>query len=713
MKKAGLIIALVLTLVRGYADEGMWLPMLLGQQVYDNMVKKGLKLTKDQLYSLNKPSIKDAVVIFGNGCTGEIVSNLGLIFTNHHCGYDAVASLSTVEHNYLHDGFYAPGIHEELPAEGLSVRFLDSVVDVTHEVDSLLQGYTVMERARRQQPTLDAIAARFSNPSAHIEAVVSPLFKGNQFLVFIYTRYTDIRLVGVPPESVGKFGGETDNWEWPRHNCDFSVWRVYATHDGKARDYDPTNIPLKPRYVLPISVKGVKDGDYAMLFGYPGSTNRYETSYGVKLKTDIEDPSIVALRDIRLGFMMERMKTDPAIRLKLASNYAAIANYWKFYDGERKQLLKYDIAGKKAAEESQYASWASGILADFAKTYAAWTPYTRGRIYLLEGILGSPLMQFCDSLVRVDNDLSTAGKEADAKVAIAAADRLRTAFLKGEDMPSDMKILAAMVQKFYKDIPRDQQPVGFYDGIKNQFGDLGTPATYQTYAASVFSNSFVFNDAKWKAFLANPDPNVLQGDPAYAAASAFVRSYTIRYEPSFTQFQAGVDDLRRRYLEGILKQNNGKPMYPDATFTMRLTYGNVKSYSPRDGIHYDYACTMTGVLEKYVPGDYEFDLPPKLVSLAKAKDFGIYKDPVKNDLVVTFITTDDITGGNSGSPVLNDKGELIGLAFDNNYEALSHKIAYDPQYNRSICVDIRYVLWCIDKLGGASNIIAELNLKKT
>jgi hypothetical protein len=454
-----------------------------------------------------------------------------------------------------------------------------------------------------------------------------------------------------------------------------------------------------------------------MIFGYPGGTNRYETSLGVKYETDIFDPTIVALRDVRLRLMMDRMKTDPAVRLKLAASYASIANYWKFFDGERKQLLKYDVYGQKKAAEDQFNAWAAAkpayasIFKDYTRVYAAWTPYAKGRVYLTEGVLGSPLMAFCSSLLQVENAMVTPGKEAVAKKALAAADKARTDFLKDEDMPSDMKILAAVLQMFYTDIPKDQQPIGFFEGLK-QYGDLKTASTYQTYVSSVFSNTFIFNDAKWKAFMANPDATILQGDPAYAASSAFVRNYTQKYAPLYSQFNAGMNDLGRLYLKGIMEQNPGKPMYPDATFTMRVTYGNVKSYSPRDAVHYDYACTMKGVLEKYVPGDYEFDLPPKLVDLARAHDFGPYKDAVKNDLVVTFITTDDITGGNSGSPVLNAQGELIGLAFDGNYEALSHKIAFDPVYNRTICVDIRYVLWCIDKLGGAQNIISELNIKK-
>jgi hypothetical protein len=334
----------VVLVFRAAADEGMWLPLLLGQQVYNDMVKKGLKLTKDQLYSINKASIKDAIVIFGNGCTGEIVSNEGLVFTNHHCGYNQIAAASTVEHNYLKDGFYARNRGEEIPSQGLSVRFLLRIDDVTKEVMDSLKNLTGQERAAAQSRVLAAINARMSDASKNVETLVSSLFKGNQFLAFVYQRYSDVRLVAAPPESVGKFGGDTDNWEWPRHTGDFSVFRVYGNKNQPSA-FNKDNTPLKPKYFLPISIKGVKEGDFAMIYGYPGSTNRYETAMGVKLATDINNPTLVKLRDMRLKYMFEEMKKDPAIKLQLAGDYASIANYWKFYKGESEQLLKYDVYG--------------------------------------------------------------------------------------------------------------------------------------------------------------------------------------------------------------------------------------------------------------------------------------------------------------------------------------------------------------------------------
>ena len=719
MKKYAVTVVLILCIVfKSMADEGMWLPLLLGQQVYNDMVKRGCKLTKEQLYSINKASIKDAVILFGTGCTGEIVSNEGLIFTNHHCGYDAVASASSVEHNYLRDGFYAKSKQEEIPS-AITVQFLLKIEDVTKEVDSLLGNLTVLERAQKQSEVIAGINKRYSDPAQSMEARVSPLFKSNQFLVFVYQRYSDVRLVGVPAESIGKFGGDTDNWEWPRHTGDFSIFRVYMSKDGKPSAYAADNIPLKPKYSLPVSIKGYKDGDYAMIYGYPGSTNRYETSYGIKQKTDIDNPSLVELRDMRLKYMLAEMKKDPAIKLQLAGSYASIANYWKFYDGESKQLLKYDVYGQKKAAEAAFQQWANGkppfqdLLSSWEKAYAAWRPYSKQRTYINEGILGSPLLAYASTLQQVEIALvKQGGTPADTRKAIESADKARTAFLKAENKASDQNIVAAVLLKFYTDIDKNQHPISFYESIKGSFGDLRDESTYRKYAADVFRNTMIFNDAKWQAFLANPDATVLQADPAFSTASSFIKNWQGKFLQQFQVFTITNNELGRLYLKGIMQMDTikAKKMYPDATLTMRVSFGNIKGYSPGDGARYDYVTTMKGAVQKYKPGDYEFDLPANLIEKANTKDYGQYLDKAKNDLVVCFITTNDITGGNSGSPVLDAYGNLIGLAFDGNYEALSHKIAFDKDLNRTICVDVRYVLWCIDKLGGASNIIKELKL---
>jgi hypothetical protein len=720
MKKILFSFLLSLSLfIKASADEGMWLPMLLGQQVYNDMVKKGLKLTKEQLYSVNNASLKDAIVIFGGGCTGEMVSNRGLLFTNHHCGYNVIANASTVEKNYLRDGFYAKNTGEELPGGNLSVQFLIRITDVTKEVIDSLKGLSGADRASRQAAVMASINRRLSDTANFIETRVSPLFKGNQYIAFVYQRYNDVRLVGTPPESVGKFGGDTDNWEWPRHTGDFAIFRVYASKDGKPARYSAENVPMKPKWHLPVSLKGVKEGDFTMIWGYPGGTNRYESSYGVQLSTDINNPTLVKLRDVRLKYMMEEMKNDPAVKLQLASDYAGIANYWKFFDGETRQLKQYDIYGQKKKQEEAFVKWAStrpeykDIFRDVEEAYNAWRPYALHRVYLNEGIMGSPLLSFAGSLQQVENVMARPGAaSADIRRAAESANNARQNFLKSYNKNSDLNIIGAVLQMYYNEVPKEQHPQGLFTAIRNEYGALDKASTFQKYAEAIHTNTILLDDAKWNAFVRNPDVTVLQQDLAYNLSNTILRNYQGKYLPLFQQFTNRNNDWGRLYLKGVQEMNPGKVMYPDATFTMRVSYGKVAPYKPRDAVRYDYVTTSKGMLEKYVPGDYEFDLPARAVELVRARDFGPYKDARTNDLVIGFITSNDITGGNSGSPVINGNGELIGLAFDGNYEALSHKMAFDKDLNRTICVDIRYVLWAVDKLGGAKHLVDELTIRK-
>ena len=700
------------------ADEGMWLPMLLGQQVYNDMVKRGLKLTKEQLYSVNKASIKDAIVIFGGGCTGEIVSSQGLIFTNHHCGYGAIAGASSVQNNYLRDGFYAFNKDQEIKSN-LTVQFLESIVDVSAQVDAALKGLNYEDRQKKMSEVYKGITDKVKDENKAVAGKIYPMFKGNQHIMYVYKTYKDIRLVGAPPESVGKFGGDTDNWEWPRHTGDFSVFRVYADKDNEPAEYSKDNKPFAPKYFLPVSLKGVDNGSYAMIYGYPGGTNRYETSYGIELKNEVDNPALVALRDMRLKAMYAQMVKDPAVKLKLANSYAGIANYWKFFDGETKQLKKYKVYEQKQDYEKNFDKWASAkpayssILKDYEANYKTWTPYAKMRKYLTEGILGSPLASFAIQLTRLNSALVTPGTSAaDQQKMREQLDKQRASFLESEDQASDEIIMAKAAQMFYNDVDKSQHPIGFYEGMKAKYGSLKEDDTYKKWARDVFANTMILNDAKWTSFMDNPEALVLQEDPAYAYGAGFYNSYNTKYSAIYRHFTDKNDELDQLYMKGIMESNpeKAKMMYPDANFSMRVSYGNVKNYEPRDAVKYDYITTSAGLLQKYIPGDYEYDLPVKQVELLKKKDFGQYIDKKENDLVIGFITTNDITGGNSGSPVIDGNGNLIGLAFDGNYEALSHKIAFDKDLNRTICVDVRYVLWCIDKLGGAKNIIDELKL---
>ncbi len=718
MKKLLVSFAFVLTIFRSYADEGMWLPLLLGEQVYKDMLKRGLKLKPEQLYSINKASIKDAIVIFGGGCTGEIVSDQGLLFTNHHCGYGAIAAASTVEANYLRDGFWASDKSKEIASKNLSVSFLNRIEDVTAKVMDALGNTAGAERNQKLQTFTAELVKATTGGDEFKSAVVASMFKGNQYFLYVYDIFKDVRLVGTPPESIGKFGGDTDNWEWPRHTGDFSVFRVYMSKDGKPANYSADNVPYKPKHFLPVSIKGFKDGDYSMIFGYPGSTNRYETSFGVKLSTDINNPTLVKLRDMRLKYMFEEMKKSEATKLQLASEYASIANYWKFYDGETKQLLKFDTYGEKQKAEAAFISWAKGkpeyenIFADYEKNYNEWRPYAAHRQYMVEGITGCRLIGAAAAWQNIEALLKRKDyKPEEIERALRAADAGRKNYLANYNLKADQNILASAVMMFYSDIDKNQHPDGFYDGLFKQYNSIEA-SPYKAFAADVFSNSMMTDNNKWAAFMAKPNLDALMNDPAYKVVSAFIKNFNNKYAAKFAAFTAKNNDLGRLYMKGIMEMNpeKVKMMYPDANFTMRVSYGNIKSYQPRDAVKYDFVCTMNGVMAKYKPGDYEFDLPAKFVDLWKNKDYGQYADPVYKDVVVSFITTNDITGGNSGSPVIDANGNLLGLAFDGNYEALSHKLAFDKDLNRTICVDVRYVLWCIEKLGGAKHIVDELKL---
>lgn len=700
------------------ADEGMWLVHLIGDKVYADMVKRGVKLSKEQLYSINASSVKDAIVLFGGGCTAEIVSKEGLLFTNHHCGYDAIAAASSVSHNYLRDGFWSKSKQEEISCPNLSVQFLVKIEDVTDKVNEALKGIDPKEVAAKLPAMLAQMSAKASEGTGY-EVRISTFFKGNQFLQFTYQRYKDVRLVGTPPESIGKFGGDTDNWEWPRHTGDFSIFRVYMAKDGKPAEYSSENVPYKPKWSLPVSIKGIKDGDYSMIYGYPGSTNRYETSYGVKLKVDIDNPSIVNLRDARLKCMLAEMIKDPAVKIQIGSSYAGIANYWKFFDGEAKQLVKLNVAAQKEKEEAAFEAWAKGkneynnLFADIKSSYDKWRPYAKHKVYISEGIMGSPLMAFAASLKQLEIALSATQNKTEAVAAAVAQVRAAHAkFMKGENAASDKNILAIVLKMFYQDIDASQRPQEFYNNLQSTYGALDNQDTYNKYASYVFDNTMLLSVAKWESFLAKPELDVLLKDPAYKTAITFGDNYNNNYSKHFADFVASNYVYNNLYLKGVLEMNKTKPMYPDANQTMRISYGNVKSYVPRDGVKYSHVCTLNGIKEKYKPGDYEFDAPAKLMELIDKKDYGQYIDKDVNDIVVGFITNNDITGGNSGSPVLNAKGELIGLAFDGNYEALGHKIALDKDLTRTICLDVRYMLFVVEKLGGATNIINELNLVK-
>ncbi|TAE41449.1 MAG: S46 family peptidase [Runella slithyformis] len=696
-------------------DEGMWLPILIGKN-QAQMKKQGYKLTAKDIYDINKASLKDAIVMLGDGfCTGEIVSNKGLLFTNHHCGYDAITTLSTPQDNILDNGFWAKTNAEERPVKDFSVDILVRMEDVTNKILPELKGLDEKARAAK----VNSLGNEFSKKAIDgttYNASVREFAKGNVYYLFVFETFTDIRLVGTPPQSIGKFGGDTDNWEWPRHTGDFSVFRIYVNKENKPADYAKDNVPYTPKKFLPVSLKGVKAGDFAMVFGFPGRTNRYETSMGVKLAIEKVNPAIINSRDIRLKAWKEEMDKDVATKLALSSEYASIANYWKYFIGQTQQMQRLKVYDQKLALEAQFKDFAKGkpeyegIFDEWQKAYTAYEPYAAHQSYLSQGIFGANVVQMALGAGALEPMLSDTAKNKNA-IAQMRNGFLKNAdeFYKGFNLPSDQKIVAQTLLLFYNNVPKDQHPPVVAEILK-EFS-AGTPEeSFKKFAQEMYFTSHFASKANLVKFLNNPTADGLTNDLAYRYFNGFRKNYVSKFSKFAADFQSADKRLARAYIKGLGEMNPDLVKYPDANSTLRVSYGNVQTYAPRDAVHYDHQTTMKGLAEKYKPGDSEFDLPKNFFDLYNAKDFGQYADK-DGQVPVAFITNNDITGGNSGSPVLNAKGELIGLAFDGNWEAMSGDIVFDKTYKRCINVDIRYVLWCIEKLGG-SDLVKELQIVK-
>lgn len=717
MKKFLLSLFAVALMLPARADEGMWIPMLIGKN-YDEMQRLGLKLSKDDLYSINHASLKDAIVQFAGGCTAEVISDNGLLLTNHHCGYDAIAGLSTVEKNYLDNGFWAHNMSEELPAPGVTVIFLQKMEDVTDEVMKAVGNAKGEEYNKKFAEISKKIEDRETGKDKYTVASVKEYFNGNQILLLVYKRYVDIRLVGNPPKSLGKFGGDTDNWMWPRHTCDFSMFRIYAGKDNMPAPYAATNVPYKPKKFLPVSIKGEQEGDYAMIYGYPGRTNRYEVSYGVDLSIRDINPSIVSIRDLRLSIMRKHMAEDKTIYLKLTSLYARIANYWKYFIGQTEQLKRLNVVEKKKKQEDKFTQWASennydaGLMDRYEKIYAEYTPYAKHAIYYSECFRSSAVARLGSSLEPLRKWLEKKDNNQDSlKKYITALKAGRRAIMKEFDYGTEKDMMAQMTKMYYNEVPKPQLPDIYTKVIFRKFGKYNSDKTYEDYTAYVFNNTFVIDSVKFNAFCDAPSVEKIDKDAAAEYALSYVDNFNKNYLPKVEAFSNQKKELSKEYVKGLMEMKKNKLFYPDANSTMRITYGKVLSYDPQDAVHYNYFTTLDGLMAKYKPGSDEFDVPQQLIDLYKKKDYGRYADE-DGTLHTCFITNNDITGGNSGSPVINANGELIGAAFDGNWEAMSGDIAFDKKYKRTIVCDVRYILFLIDKMGHAKNLIKEMDIRE-
>lgn len=696
------------------ADEGMWLPLLLKKLNEADMQKKGLKLTADDIYSINNSSLKDAIVHFGGFCTGEMISADGLILTNHHCGFDAIQSNSTVEKDYITNGFWAMNRDQELPNPGLFVRFLISIEDVTEKVLAELPK-DVAESAR--QAELQKIFAKLSKEAkgdSHYEVNVQSFFNGNEFYMFKYERFNDVRLVGAPPNSIGAYGGDTDNWMWPRHTGDFSLFRVYCGKDGKPADYSKDNVPYKPRHFLPVSMKGLEQNDFTMTFGYPGRTDRYLSSYGVNQAVNITSPAIVKIRTKKLDILKEDMDADPKVRIQYASKYAQTSNYWKYFIGQTKGLKRMRVSEQKVRGEKEFHSWVNAdagrkakygeVIEGLRNSFANLDKYALLRTYLNEAITRGPEILVHayshQSLMKVLENKES--KPEDIKKAAEGLRENAAGFYKEFNAPTDQKLVAALMEMYYNDVPKDQHAPVFAEVQSKYKGD------FSKYAADMFKTSVFADEAKYKSFLDKPSAKNLKKDMAYHAITSILDHYNATYRPEVTKISTELAKHNRLFVAGLREMQPDKKFAPDANSTMRLSYGTVRDYKPSDAVHYKHFTTTDGILEKMDNSNKEFIVDPKLEQLIRNKDFGPYgKDGVLN---VCFISDNDITGGNSGSPVINGNGELVGVAFDGNWEAMSGDIAYDPDYKRTISVDIRYVLFVIDKFAGAGHLLKEMKI---
>ncbi len=707
-----LFVALFSISFLGKADEGMYLPFQLKKNKKD-MKAAGLELSTKEIYNPKKPSVKDAIVSLGGFCTGEIISSKGLMLTNHHCGYDAIRENATPENDILTDGFWAKNYGEEKPIPGLSVSIVVRIDDVSKSVNKILNDdMTPSQRAQAIKDISAELSAAAVN-GTHYEAEVKPFYSGSEFYLFVYEVFKDVRLVGAPPSAIGKYGGNTDNWMWERHTGDFSMFRIYAGANNEPAEFAMDNKPYAPKHHLPISLDGVEEDDFAMVMGFPGSTDRFLTSYGIELATEKDQPSRVKVRGEKLRIMKEDMDASDAVRLQYASSYAQVSNYWKYFIGQTEQLKKNKVLDRKKGIEKAFTDWVNAkskrqqkygnVLKDIEDAYSELDKINAIQVYFYEAIYSVALNQFMISHIRLYNMLKVSNNDMEQVKDVVDGLKAKTdEFYESVNMDTELKLISSTIDMYMNAVPSSQR-------------NTEVNVIYNTYEKSIASlveeikGGFFADKNSYEEFLKNPTYEALENNDLFVICNGLMNDYLDYVNgPVASDAKAKLSKANRLFISALRDMDPKKKYYPDANFSLRLSYGNVLPYTSNQGKSYKYYTTLKGLMAKEDPNNEDFIVPAQLKSLYEKKDYGKYaKD---GELWVNFITNNDITGGNSGSPVMNSKGELIGCAFDGNWEAMSGDISFEKDFQRTICVDIRYILFVIDKYAGASHIIDELTI---
>ncbi len=714
MKKVLLVLIIgMFSFLNLKAEEGMWIPSLLERLNEGEMINMGMRITAKDIYDINNASLKDAIVSIG-GCTAEIISDQGLLITNHHCGYRRIQAHSTIEHDYLTDGFWAMDKSEELPNEGMIARLLIRIDEVT---DQVLQGVDKSmneeDRAAKIKENIKSITDKAKEDSGY-DASIRAFYYGNQYFMFLTETYKDVRLVGAPPSNIGKFGGDTDNWMWPRHTGDFSIFRIYADKDNKPADYSEDNVPYKPKYHIPVSLKGAEEGDFTFVFGYPGRTENYIPSFGVDLTTNVINPVIIDLRTERLNIFSKYVVNDRKVRIQYAAKTAGVANAWKKYIGANKGIKRMNAIENKQAFENKFTQWANSsaslkseygsLISDFKEVYTKITPYKKADIYIREAGNGVELIKFAGGFKR----LLELENEAKFNEQLSGKQRDVESFFKDYYQPIDREVFVKLLTMYREKSDPEFLPE-FFKTIQAKYkGDI------EKFADQVFKKSIFASEIKLTEFLENAKFGKLKkllNDPAFQLATDLSALSENKINAENDRLSEELDKLQRLYMKAQMEMQPEKRFYPDANSTLRVTYGQVKKFDPRDAVIYKHFTSMAGIMEKEDPNIYDYVVEDKLKELYKTKDYGPYADK-DGSMHVCFIAANHTSGGNSGSPILNADGHLLGLNFDRNWEGTMSDMNYDPDYCRNISVDIRYVLFIVDKFAGAGHLVDEMTIIK-